>query len=95
MKKLFTNENLEDIFKKNKLAFVCAFSIGVLISTIPYINKLIEDLKVERLIEKERQMIFKEKEKKCKGINSSYNKYLNLGFPKTAISKFNICMNEK
>ena len=63
MKNLFTSENLEDIFKKNKLAFVCAFSIGVLISIIPYINKLIEDLKVERLIEKERQMIFKEKEK--------------------------------
>ena len=95
MKKLFTVENLEDIFKKNKLAFVSAFSIGVLISTIPYINKLIENLKVERLIEKERQMIFKEKEKKCKGINSSYNKFLNLGFPETAISKFNICMNEK
>ena len=95
MKKLFTTENLEDIFKKNKLALVSAFSIGVLISIIPYINKLIEDLKVERLIEKERQMIFKEKEKKCKGINRSYNKFLNLGFPKTAISKFNICMNEK
>ena len=57
MKNLFTSENLEDIFKKNKLAFVCAFSIGVLISIIPYINKLIEDLKVERLIEKERQKV--------------------------------------
>ena len=88
-------KKLEDIFKENKLAFVSAFSIGVLISTIPYINKLIENLKMERLIEKERQMIFKEKEKKCKGKNSSYNKFLNLGFPETAISKFNICMNEK
>ena len=95
MKKIFTKENIEELLKNNKLAFISAFSIGVLISIIPYINKLIEQLKVERLIEKERQIILKEKEKKCKGINSSYNKYLNLGFPKTAISKFNICMKEK
>ena len=92
MKNLFTTENLKDLLKKK--SFI-SYLLFVLISTIPYINKLIANLKVERLIEKERQMIFKEKEKKCKGINSSYNKFLNLGFPKTAISKFNICMNEK
>ena len=95
MKNLFTTENLKDLFKNNKLAFISAFSIGVLISIIPYINKLIEQLKVERLIEKERQIILKEKEKKCKGMNSAYNKFLNLGFPETAISKFNICMKKK
>ena len=32
------------------------------------------------------------KEKICKTENSDYKKFLSLGFPKTAIEKFNICM---
>ena len=95
MKKIFTKENIEELLKNNKLAFISAFSIGVLISTIPYISKFIENLRIEKLIEEERQMSLKEKEKQCKGINSAYNKFLNLGFPETAISKFNICMKKK
>ena len=35
------------------------------------------------------------KEKICKDDNSDYRKFLSLGFPKTAIEKFNICMREK
>ena len=35
------------------------------------------------------------KEKICKDESSDYKKFLNLGFPKTAIEKFNNCMREQ
>ena len=95
MKGLLSKKSIKDLINKNKLAFALAFTSGVLISTIPYIFKLIETLKIERLIQEEKLMRIKEKEKECKDINSSYTKFLNLGFPETAIVKFNACMQEK
>ena len=95
MKGLLSKEIIKDLLNKNKLAFALAFAFGVLISTIPHIFKLIETLKIERLIQEEKLMRVKEKEKECKDINSSYTKFLNLGFPETAIVKFNACMQEK
>ena len=78
---------LIDNSRKYKLAFISSFSIGALIATIPHTYKFIENSKMERLIKK--------KEEKCKDKNSDYAKFVDLGFPKTAISKFNVCMHEK
>ena len=92
---LFTKSSLTDLFKKYKLAFIYSFSFGALLSTIPHTYKLLRDYRIEKLIKQEMQFQLKEKEKKCKDKNSDYNKFLNLGFPKTAMSKFTICMQEK
>ena len=92
---LFLKNILLDNSRKYKLAFISSFSIGALIATIPHAYKLIENYKMERLIKKEIQLQLKKKEEKCKDKNSDYAKFVDLGFPKTAISKFNICMQEK
>jgi len=54
-----------------------------------------ESFRVQRLIQEQRQRQNEIKEKICKDDNSDYGKFLSLGFPKTAIEKFNICMEEK
>ena len=43
-------------------------------------------------MEENRKIQIQYKAKVCKEENSEYEKFLNLGFPKTAIEKFNICM---
>ena len=95
MKNLFKKNKLKSYLEQYKLAFLFSFSVGFLISSIPYIYKLIEDYRIEKLIQKERQMQIQEQEKKCKDKDSDYTKFLNLGFPNTAISKFNICVKGK
>ncbi len=95
MNKFFKEDSIKSLFKKNKIYLAFSFSIGVLISAIPYIYQFIEDLKIEKIIQQERQMLIKEKEKRCKNKESDYRKFINLGFPKTAIIKFKICMKEK
>jgi len=92
MKNLFTNNSLLTNFKKYKLAFISSFSVGFLIASIPYIYRSINDYKIDKLIEKERLLQIQIKEKKCKENGTDYNKFLNLGFPNTAIEKFKICM---
>ena len=92
---LFVKNILLDNSRKYKLAFISSFSIGALIASIPHTYKLIENYKMERLIKKERKLQIKKKEEKCKDKNSDYSKFMGLGFPKTAISKFNVCMQEK
>ena len=62
---------------------------------ITHTYKFIEHYKMETLIKKERKLQLKKKEEKCKDKNSDYAKFMDLGFPKTAISKFNDCMQEK
>ena len=95
MSPLFLKNILLDNSRKYKLAFISSFSIGTLIGTIPNTYKLIENYKMERLIKKEIKLQLKKKEEKCKDKNSDYAKFVDLGFPKTAISKFNVCMHEK
>ena len=51
--------------------------------------------RVQKLIQEQRYIDIQNKEKICKNGNSDYKKFLNLGFPKTAIEKFNICMQEQ
>ena len=92
---LFVKNILLGNSRKYKLAFISSFSIGALIATIPHTYKFIENYRMERLIKKERKLQIKKKEEKCKDKNSDYSKFMDLGFPKTAISKFNVCMQEK
>ena len=63
--------------------------------SIPFIYKSKEDFKVKQLIQEQRKMQIQNQEKICKQDNSDYKKFLNLGFPKTAIEKFNLCMEAK
>ena len=69
--------------------------VGLIIGSLPSFYKIIESLRVRKLIQEQIQKENQNKEKKCKGYNSDYEKFLNLGFKKTAIKKFNICMQEK
>ena len=69
--------------------------IGLVIGSIPFIYKFKERSRVQKLIQEQRKIETEKKEKICKENNSEYNKFLSLGFPKTAIEKFNICMKEK
>jgi len=93
--KSFSKSFFEDHIKKYKLVFFCSFSVGILISATPYIYKVIKNYKLTQEIKKEKLLQIEKLEKKCKDSNSDYSKYLILGFPKTAISKFDICMKEK
>ena len=95
MIRLLVKTIFSDNSRKYKLAFIYSFSIGALIATIPHTYKFIENYRMERLIKKEKKLQIKKKEEKCKHKNSDYSKFMDLGFPKTAISKFNVCMQEK
>ena len=78
---------------KSKLLY--PFIVGLFMGSLPYIYKARENFRVKKLIQEQRNMQIKNKEKICKDENSEYKKFLNLGFPKTANEKFNICMKEK
>ncbi len=95
MIRLFVKNMLLDHYRKYILAFISSFSIGALIAAIPHTYKFIENYKMENLIKRERQLQVKKQEKKCKDENSDYAKFMDLGFPQTAILKFNDCMEEK
>ena len=84
--------NLKNDLKRHKLKLIYSFMIGLIIGSLPTINKVKENFRVQKLIEEQRQIQNQNKEKICKGDNSEYIKFLDLGFTKTAIKKFNICI---
>ena len=86
--------NLKSSLKKSKKALIYSFMVGLIMGSIPFIHKSRENFKIQKLIEEERKIQIKNKEKMCKKEESDYKKFLTLGFPKTAIEKFNICMKE-
>ena len=91
---LVENNLINDLKRyKSKLAY--SFMIGLIIGSLPFIYRVTENFRVQKLIQEQRQKQNENKEKICKGYNSDYEKFLSLGFPKTAIEKFNICMKEK
>ena len=63
--------------------------------SIHFIYKSNERFKVQKAIQEQRKIQIQNQEKICKKENSDYKKFLSLGFPKTAIEKFNICMKEQ
>ena len=88
---LVDNNLINDLKRyKSKLAY--SFMIGLIIGSLPFIYKVTEKFRVQKLIQEQRQKQNENKEKICKGDNSEYKKFLDLGFPKTAIKKFNICI---
>ena len=87
--------NLINDLKRYKSKFAYSFMIGLIIGSLPFIYKVTESFRVQKLIQEQRQKQNEKKEKICKDDNSDYGKFLSLGFPKTAIEKFNICMQEK
>ena len=87
--------NLINELKRYKSKLAYSFMIGLIIGSLPFIYKVTENFRVQKLIQEQRQRQNENKEKICKGYNSDYEKFLSLGFPKTAIEKFNICMKEK
>ena len=91
---LVENNLLNDLKRyKSKLAY--SFMIGLIIGSLPFFYKVTERFSVQKLIQEQRQKQIENKEKICKGDNSDYKKFLSLGFPKTAIEKFNKCMQEQ
>ena len=91
---LVENNLINDLKRyKSKLAF--SFMAGLIIGSLPFIFKIANSFRVQKLIQEQRQRQNENKEKICKDDNSDYKKFLSLGFPKTAIEKFNICMQEK
>ena len=90
---LVENNLINDLKRyKSKLAY--SFMIGLIIGSLPFIYNVTERFRVQKLIQEQKQRKIENKEKICKGDNSDYEKFLSLGFPKTAIEKFNICMKE-
>ena len=87
--------NLINDLKRYKSKFAYSFMIGFIIGSLPFIYKVTESFRVQKLIQEQKQKQYEKKEKICKDDNSDYGKFLSLGFPKTAIEKFNICMREK
>ena len=87
--------NLINDLKRYKSKLVFSFIIGLMIGSLPFVYKINESFRVQKLMQEEIQKQNQNKEKICKGYNSDYEKFLSLGFPKTAIEKFNICMKEK
>ena len=91
---LVENNLLNDLKRyKSKLAY--SFLIGLILGSLPFFYEVTERLSVQKLIQEQRQRQIENKEKICKGENSDYKKFLSLGFPKTAIEKFTICMQEQ
>ena len=91
---LVENNLINDLKRyKSKLAY--SFMIGLIIGSLPFVYKVTERFSVQKLIQEQRQKQIENKEKICKSDNSDYKKFLSLGFPKTAIEKFNICVQEQ
>ena len=92
----FLDKNkIKNYLKSYKLALIYSFIVGLIIGSIPFFYKLNENFRVKKLIQEQSKIKIQKKEKICKDNNSEYKKFLNLGFPKTAIEKFNNCMKEK
>ena len=92
---LFLKSNIKSYLKKYKSAIKYSFIVGLFMGSLPFIYKSLANFRFQKLIQEQRKIEMQNKEKICKGENSDYKKFLNLGFPKTAIEKFDICMNEQ
>ena len=94
-KELFIKSNLKSYLKRYKLTLIYSFIVGSIMGSVLFIYKSNENFRVQKLMEEQRKIQIQNKAKICKEENSEYKKFLSLGFPKTAIEKFNICIQEK
>ena len=95
VKSFLVENNLINDLKRYKSTLAYSFMIGLIIGSLPFFYKVAERFSVQKLIQEQRQRQIENKEKICKSDNIDYKKFLSLGFPKTAIEKFNICMQEQ
>ena len=95
IKDFLVKSNIKSYLKKYKSAIQYSFMVGLFMGSLPFIYKSLASLRVQKLIQEQRKIEMENKEKICKGENSDYKKFLSLGFPKTAIEKFNICMQKQ
>ena len=93
--KFFGLVDFKVYLKEFRLTLIYSFIIGLIIGFLPLIYKSKENFKLKKLIEEQKKIQIQNKEKICKDDNSDYKKFINLGFPKTAIEKFNLCMREQ
>ena len=94
-KNFFEKSYLTSYLKNYKSALLYSFMIGLIMGSIPFIYKFKESFRIQKLLQEERKIQIQKREKICKKENSDYEKFLSLGFPETAIEKFNICMQEQ
>ena len=94
IERLIMENNLKNLLKNYKSALICSFMFGIFLGSVPFIYKSRENFRIKKLIEEQRKIEIQDKEKKCKNDDSDYKKFMSLGFPKTAIEKFKICMEE-
>ena len=91
----FVISNLKIHLQRYKSALIYPFIIGSFIGSTTFIYKSIENFRFQKLIQEQIKIEIQNKEKICKDDNSEYKKLMTLGFPKTAIKKFNICIQEQ
>ena len=87
--------NIKSHLKTYRSALKYSFIIGLFIGSMPFIYKFQKSFRNQKLIQKQIKIEIQNKEKICKQENSDYKKFLSLGFPKTALEKFNICMKKQ
>ena len=95
IKDILIKSNLKSYLKRYKLTLIYSFMTGTILGSIPFIYKSNESFRIHKSMEEQRKIQIQNKAKICKEDNSEYEKFLRLGFPKTAIEKFNICMQEQ
>jgi len=88
----FETINLKSNLKRYKSTLIYSFIVGFLMGSLPFIYRTQENFRVQKLIQEQRKIEIQNRERICKKDNSDYKKFLSLGFKKTAIEKFNICM---
>tara|TARA_B100001989_G_scaffold31511_1_gene18740 strand:+ start:914 stop:1210 length:297 start_codon:yes stop_codon:yes gene_type:complete len=91
----FEKINLKSNLKRYKSTLIYSFIVGFFMGSLPFIYKTQENFRVQKLIQEQRKIEIQNRERICKDDNSDYKKFLSLGFPRTAIDKFNICMKEQ
>ena len=95
VEEFFVKNNLKSDLKRYKSSLTCSFIIGLLLGSIPFINRSKENFKIKKLMQEQKQIEIQNREKICKNNNSDYKKFVRLGFPKTAIQKLYTCMKEQ
>ena len=95
MKNYIQKVDFKNYLEQNITAIVFSFFVGVAISFIPFFNILIETNRSERIFQLEREIAIKKIQDKCQDLDSEYKKLFYLGFPESALVKFNQCVKEK
>ena len=78
--------------RKKILILLIAFILGLIIPTIPYFVKIINNSMAKRAIESNNKNSIIKLEYNCKQQNIKYKNLLDLGFQRFAMEEFDNCM---